>query len=220
MPVHIKLMSYRKEKKINTCSQNDTLSSCFFSHTPIHLQTPNEHNFPFALEESTSCCSRWRGDCSVRGKEWIVWVILLEDNWNGKSNLHAPISPPAPLFIFMSLSSLLTHPLGDSKLNAIINSLSRYTNTDWGIRETKTEEKNHFSGKMTSVWTDASEGGHSHLSLLHSLKLSLVITTKSDSHLHGFCYYVYVFMSVLSLCYSLYEKLLYNYWLGCYREIY
>lgn len=39
----------------------------------------------------------------------------------GMESLHAAISPAAPLIIFMFSSSLLSYPLGDSRVNKIIN---------------------------------------------------------------------------------------------------
>lgn len=185
----------------------------------IHFtHVPAEHNSPYLF--------LWRRVLPVvaDGKEWIAWIVLMELNWNGKSN-PCWISLPAPVFILMSSSSLLSDLSGDRRLNTIMNSPSRYKNTNVAQEGQKLREKNKnsLSGRMTSVRHDAfwrdGRWGKSDLSL-HRLKSSLVITTKSDSHLHGFYYYVSVFMSVLSLCYSLYEKILYRYWLGCYTEIY
>lgn len=65
------------------------------SHTLTHTQTPSEHNFPFALEESSCCCSRWSWDC----------------RWEEMD--HA--SYPSKICILMYLSLLLNYQLGSSR---------------------------------------------------------------------------------------------------------
>lgn len=180
-------------------------SLLFFSHTLTQVQTYSEHSFPFALEESSACCLRWKG-LSVRGKEWIVWVFLVDGNWNRKSHLHAPVSPPTTLLFFMS-SLLLTYLLGHSRVNAITNSLARHTikiPTEALERQKLKEKllfrKNDFSLNWCLWGGSFSSLSPSELEIVWSLPQSHLC-----SHLHVFCYLVYEFMSVLSLLLTIWE---------------